>query len=189
MNFEEVIKNLSKKITDMKESQAQLHEGLLSMETSLNQSLKEMEDVNKGLKDLLVQKRVAKVKAPQGPTPNIAVTTTTTEAVGQAAPATGEQVSADQIEKLLAGSLESMGDKLSEKLMKMMKDMQATAGPMRAVKMKEFQAAADEEMIDLSSLYSHTEVKSNIAEVGVDEKQTKGVDSALEKLRKMRKGK
>jgi len=41
-------------------------------------------------------------------------------------------------------------------------------------------------LIDLSGLYKHENVQSNIEDVGVTETEAKGIDKNLEKLRQLR---
>ncbi len=113
--------------------------------------------------------------------------------LAQAAPAAssaaGAQLTPEQLEKALQGSMDAIGDKLSGKLMAMMKDMQVSGGSVSPAQMQQFNKAAQEEAVDLSAIFSHTDVKSNIDNVGLEEKEVKGVDSALEKLKKMRQQK
>lgn len=90
------------------------------------------------------------------------------------------------IEKLLQGSLEAATDKISDRIMLMLKELKGLAGTAREAKIQEIREAAASEMVDLSTLFTHEEAQSNLGEVGVEEKESKGIDSSLEKLRKMR---
>lgn len=90
------------------------------------------------------------------------------------------------VEKILQGSLEAVGDKLSDKILGMIRELKGLAGAERDAKIQQIKEAADGGVVDLSSLFINEEVQSNLGEVGVEEKESKGIESSLEKLRKMR---
>jgi len=87
---------------------------------------------------------------------------------------------------ILQGSLDAVSDKLSSKIAGMLKELPTLSGSAREYKLREIQEAAGFESVDFSSLYKHEQVTSNIADIGVEEKESKGIDSTLEKLRKLK---
>ncbi|MEI6437161.1 MAG: hypothetical protein WCO69_00250 [Candidatus Omnitrophota bacterium] len=93
--------------------------------------------------------------------------------------------------EILKGSLDAVSDKLSDRISGMLKELGTLSGPARAMRIEEFKQSGEYEMVDFSSLYAHSaeQVTSNLKDVGVEEKETKGVDSTLERLRKLRAGK
>jgi hypothetical protein len=90
------------------------------------------------------------------------------------------------VEKILQGSLESVGDKISARIVNMIRGLKGLGEQEREARIREIKEAADSQMVDLSSLYAHKEVESNLDEIGVEEKESKGIESSLEKLRKLR---
>ncbi|MBF0387262.1 MAG: hypothetical protein HQL20_05330 [Candidatus Omnitrophica bacterium] len=92
--------------------------------------------------------------------------------------------------EILKGSLDAVSDKLSDRISVMLKELGTLSGPARAMRIEEFKQSGEYDMVDFSGLYSHQpQVTSNLTDVGVDEKETKGVGSTLERLRKLRAGK
>ena len=106
----------------------------------------------------------------------------------QAQPA-GEDYKAS-IEKLLQGSMDALGDKLSDKILGMLKELRTMAGPVREAKMSEIWTAAQSEHVDLASMFLHEKVESNLGGEGlkIEEKKTSGIGSILDKLKKMKSG-
>jgi len=172
MKYTQIIQTINSKINSIKKSQEELHQEVISMETLLNKSSDNMKTVNIRLKDLLSKK-----SSSDKPIPSAASNTSPDVDMNA------------QLEKLLQGSLDALGDKLSDKMLNMMSELKTLSGPMRTVKMREIKETADAELVDLSSLFAHQEVQSNIEDVGVDEQEVKGMDSSLDKLRAMRKKK
>lgn len=93
--------------------------------------------------------------------------------------------------EILKGSLDAVSDKLSDRISGMLKELGTLSGPAREIRIQEFKQSGEYDMVDFSSLYSRSaeQVTSNLTDVGVEEKETKGIDSTLERLRKMRAGK
>jgi hypothetical protein len=90
------------------------------------------------------------------------------------------------VERVLQGSLEAAEDKLSEKILSMIRKLKGLAGTEREAKIQEIKDAAESDIVDLSKLYTYEEVQSNLGEVGVEEKESRGIESSLDKLRKLR---
>ena len=93
----------------------------------------------------------------------------------------------EQMLKMLQGTLDKFENKFSDRLMDMIKKMPAT-GAARDQQIREIKQVAIDENVDLSLLFSSDDIKSNIDSVGIKEKETKSVDSSLDKLKKMRGG-
>ncbi len=108
--------------------------------------------------------------------------------VGQNQP-TGEDYKAS-IEKLLQGSIDALGDKLSDKILGMLKDLRTMSGPVREAKMSEIWSTAQSEHVDLAGMFLHEKVESNLGSEGlkIEEKKTQGIGSILDKLKKMKGG-
>jgi hypothetical protein len=94
-----------------------------------------------------------------------------------------------KLEKLIEGSMEHLEGRLSERILNMLKDIKASAGAEREYKIRKIREAADDEFVDLSSLFVHDKVESNIGEIGIEEKESKGIDKSLRKLRSMKEKK
>ena len=87
---------------------------------------------------------------------------------------------------ILQGSLDAVSNKLTDKISGMLKELGTLSGPAREIRIREFQQSGEYESVDFSSLYKDQKVQSNLGEVGVEEKESKGIDANLERLRKMR---
>ncbi len=111
---------------------------------------------------------------------------TTVEGLSAGGPAITLEDFKAHIDKILQSSLETVSNKISDKILNMLQELKTLQGTAREVKIQEIKDAAASEMVDISSLYMHEEVQSNLGEVGVDEKESKGIDSSLERLRKLR---
>ena len=168
MDIDNITKSVTQKIADIETSQSKLNELLQSMENDLNRSLEDECLLNNRLKALIVFKHAQNGKHPQG------------------LAHVSDEDPTSQLEKLLQGSLDVLGDKISDRLMAMIKDLKSLPIGMRASKIQEVKRAADEELLDLSALYKHQKIESNIEEVGVTETEAKGIDKNLEKLRMLR---
>ena len=170
MRYDKSIQNIFKRIEGIKESQSKLDEELLYVGKWLDELIDNMDSVSKCLKEIGAQR-----------------------AASQSKPKTEKTYMSEQdfkalLEKLLQGSLEHLGDKISGRIMDKLKELKETSGPQREVKIKELKEVADSETVDLTKLF-HEKIESNIDQIGVDEKESKGIDKSLEKLRKMKEGK
>lgn len=179
MDPENDLHNISQKITEIRHIQTDLNEQLLSIDNDLNRSLEDHYAINAKLKEFLNKKRIEKAAAPMP----IHAEPMIQRPLAQPLDATA------QLEKLLQGSLDALGDKISDRLMGMLKELRSLPVEMRGERLHDIKQAADAELVDLSALYKYQEVQSNIEQVGVDEKEAKGIDKNLEKLRKMRQKK
>ncbi|MBF0384238.1 MAG: hypothetical protein HQL27_00050 [Candidatus Omnitrophica bacterium] len=179
MDLNTAIKSISQKISDLQESQKELAGQLSSLEPLLNKSLENQFAVNSKIKTYIDRRRLERAY-PQGTTtaPEIAIQKTESHTLDTSS-----------LEKLLQGSLDALGNKISDKLMGMLRELKSLPADVRYSRMQEIKQAADAELVDLSALYKYNEVQSNIEEVGVEEKETKGIDKNLERLRKLRQGK
>lgn len=158
---------LCRRMSNIKQSRCQLSDELSRIEATLNESMSAIDVVNQRLKDIKLNPPAQQAKS---------------------VPALG--MSPDDfkmlIEKTLQGSLDAAGDKLSDRIMKMIGELKGLAGTEREFKIRQIQEAADSDKVDLSGLFISEEVQSNLGEVGVEEKESKGIESSLEKLKKMR---
>ncbi|OGX20353.1 MAG: hypothetical protein A2Y04_06435 [Omnitrophica WOR_2 bacterium GWC2_45_7] len=87
---------------------------------------------------------------------------------------------------ILQGSLDAVSDKLTDKIAAMLKELGTLSGPAREIKIREYQQSGEYDTVDFSSLYKNQEVQSNLGEVGVEEKESKGIESSLERIRQLR---
>ena len=178
-DFDNLKQDLAKRSNDIRQSRRELYEELMSMETWVNKSLVDTDKANIQLKNLLSRKRIAELKFVDSQPEPVSVEPT---------PVRQEDFT-EQLEKLLQGSLDSLQDKISDKLLNMINELKTMSGSNREAKIKDIQAVANTEFVDLSSLYTHNEIESNIEEVGVEEQEVKGIDKNLAKLKQMKKGK
>ena len=90
------------------------------------------------------------------------------------------------IEKLLQGSLDVLGDRLSDRIMSMLKELKTMGGPMREAKMTEIRDAAQSEHVDLAKLFLYEKVESNPGTEGlkVEEKKGGGDSPDLDRLKR-----
>jgi hypothetical protein len=180
MDIDKTIQNLSQKVAEIESAYTKLNEMLFSIEANLNKSLEEESVLNAKLKELIAKKSA--VGSGNGKHPETSVMP---DAVSQDHKVEVQDPTA-QMEKLLQGTLDVLGDKISDRLMAMLKDLKSIPVEMRATRIHEVKQAADAELIDLSGLYKHENVQSNIEDVGVTETEAKGIDKNLEKLRQLR---
>jgi len=179
MDVDKSINNLSQKITEIETAYARLNELIFTMEGDINKSLEGQNSLNQKLKELIARessgngngKHSNDVISHDHPIQN---------------PAQEQLDPTAQMEKLLQGTLDVLGDKISDRLMAMLKDLKSLPVEMRATRIQEVKQAADAELIDLSGLYKHENIQSNLDDVGVTETESKGIDKNLEKLRQMR---
>jgi len=162
---------LEEKIFNLQRLQGRLREELFLLETYIGTTQESVDSLNVSIKEFTSQNMAIPQdvprKAPQG----------VPEDIGS------------QMEQLLQGSLDTLGDKISDKLVKKMEELKPLSGRIKIEKMKEIKNLADEELVDLSSLFLNAEVESNIEDVGVDEQEATSIDKNLKKLSEMRKKK
>lgn len=174
-----LIQSLMDKIKDIKQSHSKLHHEVLATETWLNKSLDNMLSINCQIKELISKKRTAKPDPSESPAEPHEPQITDEK----------KQITPEQLEKLLQGSLGALEDKISKKMLGMMKEIKMMTGSVKNEKIKELQAVATNEFVDFSSLHTYQKIESNLDEVGADEKEAKGFDENLEKLKKIRQEK
>jgi len=167
MNYDELMRDLSKREEDIRASQIGLEKELLFLGAELDSFIASTESLKKRLEDF---KSAPEIKTAEE-RPRLS----------------GEEFK-ESLERLLQGSLEQLGDKISQKILNKLKDLKGLSGPVKESKIRELKELADSEMLDFSKLFSE-KVKSNIRDIGVKEKETKGIDESLKKLREMREGK
>ena len=177
-----LIQSLMDKIKDIKQSHSKLHHEVLATETWLNKSLDNMLSINCQIKELISKKRTAKPDSGESPAEPV-------EAHEPQMTDEKKQITPEQLEKLLPGSLGALEDKISKKMLGMMTEIKIMTGPVKNEKIKEFRVVATNELVDFSSLHTYQKIESNLDEVGADEKETKGFDENLEKLKKIRQEK
>jgi len=177
MDIDKTIQHLSQKIAEIESAYTSLNDLLFSMEADLNRSLENENAMNARLKEL-----VAKKSAGNGKHAGVSVLPQASSQDQNSEPLDPTA----QMEKLLQGTLDVLGDKISDRLMAMLKDLKSLPVEMRASKIQEVKQAADEELVDLSGLYKHEHVESNIEDVGITETEAKSIDKNLEKLRQLR---
>ena len=176
-----VLPQLSRRLDDIRASRNALDEDVMRAELSLNDFIASMDGVGQRLRRM---RAVPARPAPfyQPPPPPVIVS--------PAAVASPAGMTLDEFKThmgtLLQGSLDAVSDKLSGKIQGMLRDVRGLSGVARDVKMQEIKEAAEYEMVDFSSMYAHEKLQSNLGEVGVEEKESKGIDANLERLRKLR---
>lgn len=103
---------------------------------------------------------------------------------------TGE--STEQLKEALQGSIENsienMGERLEQRIVDLLKDSKDLMGTAGMVVQGQGKGTVDDAIIDLSNMFMHDQIESNIEDAGVEEVQSKTIDSSLEKLRRMRGG-
>ena len=180
MDIDSTLQNLSQKVAEIETAYTRLNELLFSMEGDMNKSLEEQNTLNAGLKELLAKKSAGGNGNGKHSEKSVFPEFSQKESKSEALDPTA------QMEKLLQGTLDVLGDKISDRLMAMLKDLKSLPVDMRASRIQEVKQAADAELIDLSGLYKHEHVQSNIEDVGVTETESKSIDKNLEKLRQLR---
>ena len=171
INGSESVSKLKKRIDEIRGSQETLDGELISIEVWLDGLIGDMDSLNERLRDFKSRKNAAKSWP------------------AKAAPDSAGDDFKGQLEKLLLGSMEGLENRLSERILKMLKELKGAVGPARAAKMREIKEAVDEEVVDLSRLFVDEKIESNIDEIGVEEKESKGIQKSLDRLRRMREGK
>ena len=141
------VRGISEKIANIECFQGELLEKLVAMEYQLQESSEEMCAVNLALREKKGLRSVS-------PSAHQGLASQETEALS---------------EKLLQGSLEALGDQISQKLMNMMKELKGMVGPAREARIKEIQEAAQAERIDLANLFRYEErAESNLGQEGTE---------------------
>lgn len=155
------------RLSNIKQARRQLRKEFLETEVSIVEFLSSIDVVSQRLKDMKVNisSQQAKVVLVSGMSPD--------DFKGF-------------IENILQGSLEAVGDKISDRIMSMIRELKGLSGAEREAKIQKIKEAAENDMVDLSSLYLREKVQSNLSDVGVDEKESEGIELNLEKLRKLR---
>jgi hypothetical protein len=167
MNKDKNAYNIETGIGRVKESQRSLDKELLAVEAWLNELGHDADAVNARLHAAKAHKIVIK-KEPKAES--------------------SEEDFKTQLEKLLQGSLEHLEDRLSQRILNMLKDLKDVKGPERDAKLKELKKAVDSEVVDLSKLFTHEKLESNIGEIGIEEKESKGIRKVIDSLRNIRRG-
>ena len=167
MYYDELTRDLSRREEDIRTSQSELEKELLSLGAELDNFIGTTDSLKRRLEDFK--------SAPEAGT-------------AEEKPRMPGEEFKEVLERLLQGSLDQLGDKISQKILNKLKDLKGVSGPVKESKIRELKELADSEMLDLSKLFSE-KVKSNIRDIGVKEKETKGIDESLKKLREMREGK
>jgi len=170
MVYSELMQGFLKKMDSCKEAQNELDRALASMEGQLDAYIQTVEAVHSRL---------------NAPAPQAAIDASGTVA---AKPNLSEEDFKARLERLLEGSLENLGDKISQKIVNQIKDLKGLVGPDRDTKIRQIKEYADYESVDFSAVFQD-KIESNIDEIGVEEQEAKGVDKSLEKLRKMKEKK
>ena len=187
MDTDKIIQKFSHLISELEQAHKQINDQWLSMEEVLNKSLEDQSAMNIKLKECLAGKQAGNGALPTVMPPPAPVETGFQNPLQKPSPEPVDPVT--QLERMLQGSLDVLGDKISNRLMATLKELRSLPVEMRAAKIQEVKQMADAELVDLSALYKHEPVESNIEEVGVHEKESKGMDTNLEKLRALRRGK
>lgn len=168
----EIIRQLNRQLSELQRYRVGVDRELVSIGTKLDEFIGSVETISQRFKELKMTRKAGPAAA----------------APGAGVPAAGMSLDDFKvyIEKLLQGSLEAASDKISTRIMSMLKELKGLAGTAREAKILEIREIAASEMVDLSKLFTHDEAQSNLGEVGVEEKESKAIDSSLEKLKKMR---
>ncbi len=184
-------------------SQKEIQEMVLELDAELDHWLEEMSAINVTLQDKLkirasmfrdgVQQQEIPVLLSAAPVVSSeAVAATVAE---QYPPVQSVAVTSDEgkvsIEKLLQISIDSLRNKLSEKILAMLKEIMTLGGPMREQKILEFYKVALFEHVDLAGLISAEKVEGRPADERPkgDEVKDTGVGSIMDEPEKMKGGK
>ncbi|HBR14192.1 MAG TPA: hypothetical protein DD723_01425 [Candidatus Omnitrophica bacterium] len=167
-----VLTRLVKQIDGIRQVRNELEEDLKRTELSLNEFIGSMDAVGQRLKRIKAEP--SRAAAPNPPP----------------APASPTGMTLDEFKthmgSILQGSLDAVSDKLTDKIAAMLKELGTLSGPAREIKIREYQQSGEYDTVDFSSLYKNQEVQSNLGEVGVEEKESKGIESSLERIRQLR---
>lgn len=170
MNMTALIEDIIKKIRGTNKSHTEFADEILSTGQLLDEAIDAMETLNRSLKQVLSEK-----------------TTRRPEHAVDKDRISIEEFSA-QSEKLLQSSIENLEERLSQRILNMLKELKDTTGPVRQAKLKELKEAVKSEEADLSALFAHERIESNIDELGVEETELQGIEKSLSRIRRMREG-
>jgi hypothetical protein len=173
--------SLSERVRAIDADQSEMRGKLKTQEEALNKWLEDMCEAGIALNTRLSSRHAGSPAKAEVLQSADAVSAKTEEQPGKA----DYQAS---IEKLLQGSIDALGDKLSERIVGMLRELKTMAGPMREAKISEIWNAAQSEHVDLAGLFLHEKVESNLGADGlkVEETKGKGIGSILDKLKKMK---
>ncbi|MBF0571437.1 MAG: hypothetical protein HQL12_06145 [Candidatus Omnitrophica bacterium] len=183
---EVLVPRLFQRINATQQSRKELNDELMEMELLLGEFVGSMDVVTARVKNRIQEPRTV---LPEPPVPAVPLSVPPAPLV--ASPAAGQagmtlEEFKTHMGAILQGSLDAVSEKLSDKIAGMLKELKGLSGPAREYKLQELKEAAEFESIDLSKLYVHQEVQSNLEDIGVEEKESKGIDSTLEKLRRLK---
>lgn len=167
MPYDALIHGLFKRLQEIKRSQGLFEEEFVSSQSRIDKFIDTIDSVNKRLNEMAPGKAVSQLEPKAGK------------------PHMSQEDFAALLEKLLRGSLEGLGDKISQKILDKLQDLKGSTAETRDAKIQELRTIADAELVDLSRLFNE-KVESNIEEIGVEEKETRGIDKNLERLRKIK---
>ena len=170
MYYFALMRELSNKTEEIKKFQDELDKELLYTEDWLDKSIEVMNVMERRLKQLKSERDSLRKKS-------------TVEK-----PHISEQDFERMLEKVLQGSMQSLGNKISQKILDKLKDLKSASYEVRKIKIRELKELVDSEQVDLSQLFRE-KIKSNIDDIGVEEQEVRGIDKSLEKLRRMMKKK
>ncbi|MBF0503589.1 MAG: hypothetical protein HQL14_00665 [Candidatus Omnitrophica bacterium] len=184
MSLEDKNITLVQRIDQLRQSRYALDQELMETELLMGQFLGSLDVVTVRITNRLKEPQTSAPVAPVVP-PLVMPAPGTPVSAAPAAGMTLEEFKT-HMAAILQGSLDAVSDKLSDKIAGMLKDLKTLSGPAREYKLREIQEAAGFESVDLSKLYVHEDVQSNLGDIGVEEKESKGIDSTLEKLRRLK---
>ena len=171
MDRDKLVHDFPRKLEDIRRSQAEFDEELLYIETWIDRLMDLVDSANRD------PGRARPLEPAAAPGP-----------VDERMHVPEDDFSA-HLEKLLEGSLEHLGDRISQDIFNMLKELKQTTGVAREAKIKELKEVAGPELVDLSRLFLRGKLESNIGEMRVEEQEAEGIDKSLEKLREMKGGK
>lgn len=177
--------SLAERVASLDDFRKEAESKLQTLEGELDKWLEEMCSAGVELRERLKTKILPASQASHAQAPSV----TLTLPPAPVTPSSAEDYKAS-IEKLLQGSMDALGDKLSGKILAMLNELKTMGGPLREAKMAEIRDAAQAEHVDLAGLFLHEKIESNLGKEGVkiEEKKTKGIGSILDKLRKLKGG-
>ncbi|MBF0330880.1 MAG: hypothetical protein HQL17_03005 [Candidatus Omnitrophica bacterium] len=177
-----LLPELSQRLDDVRQARNELDEELMNTELSINEFIGALDGVGQRLKRIKVEPK--KAASVQSVTPSMPVEPSSSVISGSGGMTLDEFKS--NMGTILQGSLDAVSDKLSGKIQAMLKELGTLSGPARDLRIQEYQQSGEYASVDFSSMYKNQTVQSNLGEVGVEEKETKSIESSLERLRKMR---
>lgn len=167
MNDPELIRGLFKKTEKIKMYQNEIDEELLYTESWLDKFINDMDVVENRLKEIKSEEESGFRKKGHGEELHIS-----------------EEDFEKMLEKLLEGPLQNLGNKISQRILDKLKDLKSASYDVRKSKIKELKELAASEEVDLSGLFRE-KIRSNLEDTGIEEREIKGIDKSLERLRKM----